>query len=149
MNKILIHNFGKIKLDKDGIWYHNDVPFSHTGMIKLFNKSIVKTAEHNYILKIDKSEVPIDVEDVILWITDIEASIKRSELCLFLSNETSQAINQTTELQIINNELYCNISQEKAKFTRKSFNHLTKYLAEENGKYFFQIGSLILPITEL
>lgn len=150
MNKLLIHTFGKIKLDKNGIWYHDDSPFIHEKMAKLFHKCIIKLPDKTYALKVDGSQVPIEVEDVVSWITDVDVSPEKSEIKLFLSNDTNKLLSDQDKL-ITNkdNELYVIFPDgTKSKFYRNSYNTLTKYLVENDSVFFIEAGKLKIPIDD-
>jgi hypothetical protein len=150
MNKLLIHTFGKIKLDKNGTWYHDDAPFIHEGMAKLFHKSIIQLPDNSYALKVDNSQVPIEVEDVVSWVTDVDVYPEKSEIRLTLSNE--DIVPLTSEDKLItnkDNELYVLFSDgTRSKFLRNSFNLLTKYLVEDYSGFLISAGELKLPVAE-
>lgn len=142
--------FGKIRLDKDGTWYHNDTEVIHENINKLFHKSIIKK-NNSFFLKIDNQEVPIEVEDVVLWVVNVEINQDKSEIKLFLSNESVEIINHDKIKFEINSEniLYCYFKDQKVKFTKKSYYNITKYLIEQDSKFFIVVGKLKIPINEL
>jgi hypothetical protein len=150
MNKLLIHTFGKIKLDKNGIWYHDDAPFINEKMARLFHKSIIKLPDNTYALKIEGSQVAIDVEDVVSWVTDVDVSSEKSEIKLYFSNDTSRLL--TVQDRLItnkDNELFVIFKDgTKSKFFRNSYNILTRYLGEKNDSFFIEAGKLIIPIDK-
>lgn len=144
---MIIHEFGKLKIDKDGIIYHNDIPFNHEGTIKIFKKNIVKE-NNQYFVKIGKSKAPIEVEDVILWVQDIDIQENESKLKLYLSNDENIILINDTNLFFENECLYYKNNEIKAKFLRTPYNQLMNYLFESNNDYFFKIGDLIINIVD-
>jgi hypothetical protein len=150
MNKLLIHTFGKINLDKDGVWHHDNTPFVHEGMSKLFHKSIIRLPDNTYALKINGSQVPIEVEDVISWVSDVDVNVPDSRITLTLTNESNIPLTSQDKLLINNdNELYVIFSDgSKSKFFRNSYIALTRYLAEDNRGFSIVVGNFKLPITQ-
>ncbi len=147
MNEIFIHKFGKLKLDKDGIIYHNDIPFVHEGTIKLFKQNIV-IENNEYFVKIGENKAPIEVEDVYLWIENIGINESESKIILKLTNDLEIEIINDTNLYLENNNLYYINNQIKVKFTRKTYNQIMSYLSQPYENYLLKVGSLKLQIVQ-
>lgn len=143
---MITHKFGKLKIDKDGIIYHDDIPFEHENTAKFFKKHIVKE-NGSYFIRINANTAPIEVEDVILWVENIDINIDKSEVILNLSDETNIIINQYTELSLENDFLYYESENIRAKFLRKPFNELMNYLSDSYQDYILEIGNLKIKIN--
>lgn len=136
MNNIILHEFGKIKLDKNGQWFHNDQKFEHQKMSEVFSKSIIKK-NNAYFLKLDKYECPIEVEDCILWIIDFE--LKDNSYIFKLSNNQEIIIERPVEIFIDEyEEIFLNLNDEKIKFTSKCINFLMNYIEENTSGFYLK-----------
>lgn len=147
MENLYIHEFGELKLDKEGILYHNNLPFVHESTGKYFKKHIVKE-NNQYFVKVGENKAPIQVEDVFLFIENIDIDENNSSIKLYLSNDTEITIDQYTELILDNDYLYYQDKNLKAKFTRKTYNMLMNYLSEPYENYLLKIGSLQIKIIQ-
>lgn len=147
MSKLYIHTYGKIYLDRNGNWFHNNEEFVHQGMIKAFYENIISDERDSYSVRIGSSEVPIEVEELVLWVTDAEINEKSSEISLSLTNGEDVRLDNSSSLYIKNDELYLHLQDgRKAKFFRKSYNILTRYLEENKGQFFIRAGKLKINI---
>ncbi len=147
MNKLLIHDFGKLKLDRDGVWYHDDQAFVHQRMSNLFSRSIIKVNDE-YFVKIGKSQVPIQVEDVVVWVLDLDFEI--DSIKLYLSNDTEYTLDKDSKLFISeDNQLYFYVDDERVKFSKNSYNQITKRLECRLDKYYISFPNIEIPIFKL
>lgn len=147
---MIFHEFGKLKIDKEGTIYHNDVPFENENISKYFKKNIVKESE-SYYIKVGNNKALIEVEDFILWVESIDIDEKSSKLTLHLSNEKDIIIDKYIELFFKDDYLYYQDKNDKdlrAKFLRAPYNQLMSFLSQSDENYFIKIGELQIKILE-
>ena len=147
MSNIFIHEFGTLKLDKEGILYHDDIAFVHEGTTKLFKKNIV-CENGEYFIKIGDNKAKVVVEDVYLWIENIDILAEESKISLYLTNDQIIKVDKNTEIYLENDNLYHIDDNLKAKFNRKTYNELMNYLSQPYENYLLKIGSLEIKIIQ-
>ena len=147
MENIFIHEFGKLKLDKDGIISHDDLPFVHEGTIELFKKNIVQES-NKYFIKVGENKAEIEVEDVYLWVETLEVFPETSTVILHLTNDKNIEISKDTQLYLENSYLYYIDDNLRVKFNRKTYNEIMTYLVQPYEDYLLKVGSLKLQIVK-
>lgn len=147
MNTVLI-NYNGLFLDKNGVWHHGKTPFVNDKISKFFHQNISRKDDGTYVLSVNGKYVPIEVEDVVLWIKDALINKEKSELRLYLSDGSVVVANREQKIeQNQNGEMYLYFTNGwKAKFKRDVQNYLNNFLTEENGQFFLSIGQLKLIV---
>jgi hypothetical protein len=149
MKQATNYSKGTIRIDREGIWYHEDVEITHKRTVALFNKSISVNKKGGYYLNCDKKPVSIVVDDVAFFVTGLTKKGKNYQIKL--SDGTQEPLDIKTIDIGDANQLYCSIkdSNVKALFERKVYYELMKGLAVRDGYYGLVIEDLFYPLQSV
>ena len=62
-----------LRIDRDGVWFHNGLPFRRPALVKLFSTVLKRGPEGGYLLETPVERVEIEVEDAPFVAVEIEA----------------------------------------------------------------------------
>lgn len=138
-------NTNNIRLDAEGLWFHEGVEITHQRTIDLLFKSVL-VKNGKYFLSGEKKPVPFVVEDVAFFVRGI--SEKNDGLVVKLSDGTDENLDVSTLDVGSDNRLYCSVKSgtAKAKFERKVYYELMKKLDQRDGYYGLVIKDKFYPV---
>jgi len=134
-----------IRLSTDGIWYDNEIEITHKRTVDLFFKSVYEK-QGAYFLKGEKKPVPIVVDDVAYFVRVLDRI--KGEFIIKLSDKTKETLDISTLDVGSQNQLYCQVKNNvsKARFERKVYYQLMKYLDERDGYYGLLLDGVFFPV---
>lgn len=145
MNNLIVHDFGKLKINQDGIWFHNDEKFNHQGIAELFSRSIVKDSDDNYYLQLGNNKVPFEYDITPYIIIDIDFHKDNLD---FISNIGEIiSINKIKTLFITEDSIILIKNESKMYLlSKRAYNFILKYFDEDDNGYFIKVDNFKLPI---
>lgn len=148
MSNLIIHDFGKLKLDQDGIWFHNDEKFNHQGIAELFSRSIVKNLDGSFSLQLGTSKVPFEYDFTPYIIIDLE--FIKNTIILFTNNSNNIQISEVDRLFLDSDyKLYISYKENNYSFSKKAYKFLINYFNEDDNGYFLELKDKKLYIDLL
>lgn len=137
-----------IRLDVEGLWFHEGVEITHQRTIDLLFKSVL-VKNGKYFLSGEKKPVPFVVEDVAFFVRSI--SEKNGGFVLKLSDGTEEKLDVSTLDVGSDNRLYCFVKSgtTKAKFERKVYYELMKKLDQRDGYYGLVFKDKFYPVQSV
>ncbi|MFN4152009.1 MAG: DUF2946 family protein, partial [Candidatus Sericytochromatia bacterium] len=135
MNNLIVHDFGKLKIDQNGTWFHNDEKFNHQGIAELFSRSIVKDSDDNYYLQLGSSKVSFEYEISPYIIVDID--FHDNELDFISNIDEVISINKVEKIFLTKDSRI--LIQYKSKIyilSKRTYNFILKYIDEDDNGYF-------------
>lgn len=148
MSNLIIHDFGKLKLDQDGIWFHNDEKFNHQGIAELFSRSIVKNLDGSFSLQLGTSKVPFEYDFTPYIIIDLE--FIKDNIILFTNNSNNIQISEVDRLFLDSDyKLYISYKENNYSFSKKVYKFLINYFNEDDNGYFLELKDKKLYIDLL
>ncbi len=138
-----------IRLSTEGVWTHEGVEITHQRTVKLFFKNIYQEKDGLFYLSGERLPVPVEVEDVGFFVTDISSNKNGFKITL---SDGSTEILDIASLDVgKHNKLYCKIKEGKAwaRFYRKVYYELMKSLDKREGYYGLVIGDLFYPVQSI
>lgn len=134
---------GSLRLSEEGIWFHDDHPFTNEKLIDLFFRSVVWDEEKNsFVLKIGQYGAVFKCEDTPFFVRSIEG--KDSDWEIHLSDSTVERLDPTTIFFGSKNQAYCKIKRgHLARFTRSAHQSLMTHVEGDNTLRF---GSEIVKV---
>ncbi len=141
----------EIRIDTEGKWFHNGVPFRNTRLIAFFNKSIDITRDRMYVIHYNNFVYPIVVEDAPLFITGLRFHKTGDDESIFiaLTSGNVEKLDLKT-LNYRNNALYCYVRSGEimAKFRRSSSYELLQNIRETSDIYYLDICGQKVVLAE-
>lgn len=148
MSNLIIHDFGKLKLDQDGIWFHNDEKFNHQGIAELFSRSIVKNLDASFSLQLGTSKVSFEYDFTPYIVIDLE--FIKDNIILFTNNSNIIQISEVDRLFLDSDyKLYMTYKEDNYSFSKKSYKFLINYFNEDDNGYFLELKDKKLYIDLL
>lgn len=148
MSNLIIHDFGKLKLDQDGIWFHNDEKFNHQGIAELFSRSIVKNLDGSFSLQLGTSKVPFEYDFTPYRVIDLE--FVKDNIILFTNNSNNIQISEVDRLFLDPDyKLYMSYQEDNYSFSKKAYKFLINYFNEDDNGYFLELKDKKLYIDLL
>ncbi len=135
---------GDIRLDAKGLWHiKTETVTDRTGAI-LLSRLLVESLGQ-YILIVDEKKIPVTVEDVPLFITELRTrgTTNHEDFFLTLSNGTTELLDfETLYFNTVTRSLYCTTGNGmKARFEMiPSINFLDRLDEDDNGFFLFING---------
>ena len=134
-------------LDSNGRWHNIHGEFEHRKIIDFFHSSIRKDNDGYYVTQTTESykeKVYFRYEDTALFVFNI---IKNKDVYLLLNTKKQIKLNPE-ELFIKDDSLYTKDGEELVKFTEQSMMKISKYMENDNDRYFIIINDkrYILPV---
>lgn len=134
-------------LDSNGRWHNKHGEFEHRKIIGFFHSSIRKDKDGYYVAQTTESykeKVYFRYEDTALFVFNVT---KNKDVYLLL-NTTKQIKLNPEELFIKDDSLYTKDGEDIIKFTEQSMMKISKYMENDNGRYFIKINDKIYKIPE-
>ena len=122
-------------LDKEGRWYHEGVEITHPRTSLLFSKSLYKSPNGKYYIKIkhECSEVTIEDAPYIVRSVDFIAGTgaESAEFLLYLNDATREYLSPKTLAINAENVMYCLVKNqtERARFLRPAYYQLCNHIS--------------------
>ncbi len=134
-------------LDSNGRWHNIHGEFEHRKIIDFFHSSIRKDNDGYYVtqtMESYKEKVYFRYEDTALFVFNI---IKNKDIYLLLNTKKQIKLNPE-ELFIKDDSLYTKDGEELVKFTEQSMMKISKYMENDNDRYFIIINDkrYIIPV---
>jgi len=126
-------------LDSNGFWHNKHGRFEHKKIINFFHSSIRKDKDGYYVAQTTESykeKVYFRYEDTALFVFNI---IKNKNIYLLLNTKKQIKLNPE-ELFIKDDSLYTKAGEELVKFTEQSMMKISKYMENDNDRYFIIIN---------
>jgi hypothetical protein len=146
MNNLIVHDFGKLKINQDGTWFHNDEKFNHQGIAELFSRSIVKDSDDdNYYLKLGTNKVSFEYDITPYIIIDIDFHDKELD---FISNIGKIiSINEIKTLFLTEDSRILIKNESKLYLlSKRAYNFILNYFDEDDNGYFIKIDNFKLKL---
>jgi uncharacterized protein len=135
-----------IKIDKDGIWYYRGAHMFRKEILCIFFENIKVDECGKYLIELEDERCYLDVEDTAFVVTSASV-IKNSQEsldCIFieLTDDSVEKLDLGSLYVGKDDILYCRIKAGKftARFSRKSYYQLAKFIEQEGGKDCFFIN---------
>ncbi len=64
---------GGMRIDRDGVWFHNGLPFRRPALVKLFSTVLKRGPDGGYLLETPVERVEIEVEDAPFVAVEMQA----------------------------------------------------------------------------
>ena len=125
-------------LDSNGRWQNKHGEFEHRKIIDFFHSSIKKDKDGYYVAQTTESykeKVYFRYEDTAFFVFHVT---KDKDIFLLLNNKKQIKLNPE-ELFIKNDSLYTKDGEELVKFTEGSMMKISKYMENDNDKYYIKI----------
>ena len=138
-----------IWVDKEGVWFHNGVPITHRGFLRMFYQSLRLDGYGGYVIKFQDQVCRLDVEDTpfVVLRTDFFPACREGEqdrVILHLIDETQEPLDPSTLSVGDDHVLYCRIRKGafRARFSRPSYYQLARHIQQdsESGRYFIPVN---------
>ncbi len=134
-------------LDSNGCWQNKHGQFEHRKIIGFFHSSIRKDKDGYYVAQTTESykeKVYFRYEDTALFVFNVT---KNKDVYLLL-NTTKQIKLNPEELFIKDDSLYTKDGEDIIKFTEQSMMKISKYMENDNDRYFIKINDKTYKIPE-
>lgn len=142
----------EIRIDEEGNWFHNGIPFSNRKIINFFNRSIGITEDGDYVIHYSDFVYPVVVEDVPVFITGvtIEGFGDFEKVLMNLSTGEVQELDIDTLYYRDNHCLYCYVRDGRipAKFKRSPSFQILERLEESDDTFYLRIGGRRIVLKE-
>ncbi|HEX9667169.1 MAG TPA: hypothetical protein VGA95_11520 [Thermodesulfobacteriota bacterium] len=130
----------RIFIDKNGNWFQDGIPVLHRWTYLYNNRLLRRDEEGRYYLDEGRGKVYAHVEDTPFVVKMID---KREDgIYLILNDETEEKLDFRTLMLNKENIPYTKVKGGTfdARFNRPAYYEITKYLKEESGKYYLELG---------
>ena len=139
---------GRIRLSRDGIWFHDDVEITHPRTVELFDRSIRRLGD-GYILEVGDETCAIIVEDAPFIVRKVVRD--GDKLSLELSSRETVELDVSTIAVGDDNVMYALVGETKdrARFSRPAYYQLMEFLdQDEDEKFYLKLGEsrVYLPL---
>jgi len=126
-------------LDSNGRWHNKHGQFEHRKIIDFFHSSIRKDKEGYFVAQVTESyleKVYFRYEDTALFVFNV---IKNEGIFLILNTKKQIKLNPE-KLYIKDDFLYARDDKDLIKFTEQSMMKISKYMENDNDRYFIKIN---------
>ena len=126
-------------LDSNGRWHNKHGQFEHRKIIDFFHSSIRKDKEGYFVAQVTESyleKVYFRYEDTALFVFNV---IKNEGIFLILNTKKQIKLNPE-KLYIKDDYLYTRDEEDLVKFTEQSMMKISKYMENDNDRYFIKIN---------
>ena len=65
--------YGGLRIDRDGVWFHNGLPFRRPALVRLFSTVLKRGPDGGYLLETPVERVGIEVEDAPFVAVEMQA----------------------------------------------------------------------------
>lgn len=137
----------KLKIDKNGVWYHGQTTIDRMGLLRLFY-SALKRIDKEYFIVTPSERVRVDVEDAPYCVRSfIEQGPSHYEL--LLNDETTIPLDEEHPLRLAESGmLYVSVKNGlEARFNLASFASIGKHLVyDDQGRLTIHTGEHTMVI---
>jgi hypothetical protein len=141
-----IHN-SAIRFGRDGRWYADGQVIENAAIARLFSRSVHRTADGGYELRVGEERAPITVDDTPYVVTavDIDAN---GAVTLELNDGSREPLDPRTLAVGAGDVLYCLVKQgrEAARFLRPAYYQLADRITAHDGRFIFEGAAGRFPI---
>jgi uncharacterized protein len=131
---VVIDGKADLFLDKDGRWFHQGVEITHQRTCLLFSRSLYKSPDGGYFVRVGKECAPVDIEDKPFVIKSVTVVSESGESCsmykILLSDETEETLDPNTLTIGPEHVMYCTVkgSTEEARFLRSAYYQISAHV---------------------
>ncbi|MGQ0507348.1 MAG: DUF1285 domain-containing protein [Myxococcaceae bacterium] len=135
-----------IRLDRDGVWWHDNERVEHPKIIETFNVGLSPTDDGRYKLSVGADWCYVEVEDAAYRVRVLDEG--PDGLSVRLSDRTAEALQVDTLALDADGVLVCRVKNGKAKarFCRDAHYALGSLVKEEGGRAWVVSGELRLAL---
>lgn len=130
----------RIFIDREGNWFQDGIPVLHRWTYLYNNRLLRRDEEGRYYIDEGRGKVYVQVEDTPFVVKMID---KREDgIYLILNDETEEKLDFRTLMLNRDNIPYTKVKGGTfdARFNRPAYYEFTKYLKEQSGKYYLELG---------
>jgi len=123
----------EIRLDREGRWTYRGAPVANAKVVALFNRSIRRTTDGDWVLHVGKDIHPIIIEDTPYFVERID--LEGKDPIVFLSDGTAEILDPTSVRYEPVGRLYCRVKEAttSARFTWNAYHGLADVMDEQDG----------------
>lgn len=138
-----------IRLHADGRWTHEGCDFENERVVKLFSRSVGRTAGGTWVLEIGRFTYPIEVDDTGYFVDKID--ISEMPPTLEISDTSKETLDLSTISYDTGGRLYCTIKNGafRARFKRHPYYKLADLMREEDGRIVLALGDEVIPLAAM
>lgn len=130
----------RIRIDKDGTWYYNDLPIVNRNIVIFFLQHLEPLPDGGYLLRIGDETCPVIVDDTPYIVVDVwkETSGDREAFYIRLNDETCEHLSLETLKIREDNVPICKVKGARfpARFSRPAYYRLADYVIQhEDGRF--------------
>ena len=131
----------EIYIDTDGNWFHKGAQIIRKDIIKFFYEHMELDEHGRYIISWRDEKCVVYVADTAFFVQRVDKT--DGNFLLYISDETQEKLDPQSLYIGKDNVLYCKIKDGKfpARFLRPAYYQITKYIEEENGKFFLKVDN--------
>ena len=141
----------RLRIDRDGLWYHEDTEVTHEGILASLRDGLLRDADGHY-LQIGPVRVPVEVDDAPLVVVRVEAD--GEGLAVILNDGSREALQPETVRLGPGEVPYATVKEGRfqARFSRAAAYQLLQRLEDdpESGRAALVLGPRrwIIPRVE-
>ncbi len=143
-----------IRIDKEGRWYHEGREMLRRDLVRLFYAHLEKGSAGGYLIHWQGERCTVEVEDTahVVWRVDpqsVGCAGGKERFSLGLSDDTQEDLAPETLTVAPDHVLYCRVKNGlfPARFSRRAYYQLTKYVEEEAGLFFLPLNGRRFPLA--
>ena len=138
-----------IRLDREGNWWHDDVPVEHPRVIEAFNQGLSPTDDGRFILRVGNDWCFVTVEDAAYRVLSVD-DVKGTPW-LRLSDRSAEPLDGATVELDADGVLRCQVKSNRAaaRFSRDAQFQLGPWLEEEEGRFLLALPTGRHPVRSL
>jgi uncharacterized protein len=142
-----------IRIDRDGVWYHNGVEMIHREFIRLFFERMSVDGLGRYVIELNGERCRVEVEDTAYVVRRADCGQAEGRVgygvLLNLSDDTSERLAPDTLRIGKDNVLYCTVKDGRfpARFTRAAYYQLANYIEEREEGFYLELNGRKYPIS--
>ncbi|MCD6496942.1 MAG: DUF1285 domain-containing protein [Deltaproteobacteria bacterium] len=123
----------EIRLDREGRWTYRGAPVTNKKVVDLFNRSIRRTTEGDWVLHVGKDIHPIIIEDTPYFVERMD--LEGENPIVFLNDGTAEILVPETIRYKPVGRLYCLVKDgtTPARFTWNAYHGLAEHMDELDG----------------
>jgi hypothetical protein len=130
----------RIFIDREGNWFQDGIPVLHRWTYLYNNRLLRRNKEGRYYIDEGRGKVYVQVEDTPFVVKMIDK--RKDGIYLILNDETEEKLDFRTLMLNRDNIPYTKVKGGAfdARFNRPAYYEFTKYLKEQSGKYYLELG---------
>jgi hypothetical protein len=139
----------RIKVDREGRIFWRNLEVTHHN-VKRYLLSLMERDEEGVWVKSNQQKMEVDLEDTPFYVEALREEEQGGRLVLraILNDGTEEILDIETLRVASDNKVYCRIKGGKfeALLSLSAYWQLTRYLVEDGGEYYLQLGSTKHPL---